>query len=201
MPFQLICVANGRETDTINACSAPIARTSPPAVICVAPHAPAFSCIFQTACLNRYILRCSLVLTAKASLRTDLQSLALSATPHPSSPYGRTGRTEVHDHRHARAQGGPDHDLDHSSGGESDCKLEIRFPPPPPSQQSQSRASGFGGAAAAASCSSVVRRDYSGGVKDVGQLVRRVEASTRAVSREKEHIAKVRCLVPPKRDC
>ncbi|CBJ31766.1 hypothetical protein Esi_0280_0013 [Ectocarpus siliculosus] len=101
--------------------------------------------------------------TAEASIRTDLQSLGLSATPHPSSPCGRTGRTEVHDHRHARAQGGPDHDLGHSSGG----------------------------AAAAASCSSGVRRDYGGGVRDVGELVRRVEASTRAVSREKEHIAKI----------
>ncbi|CAN0475065.1 unnamed protein product [Ectocarpus sp. 12 AP-2014] len=130
--------------------------------------------------------------TEKASLRTELQSLGLSATPHPSSPHGRTGRTEVHDNRHARAHGGPDHDLGHSSDGESDCKLEIRFPPPPPSQQRRSRASGFGSAAAAAaSCSSGVRRDYGGGVKDVGQLVRRVEASTRAVSREKEHIAKI----------
>ncbi|CAM9511020.1 unnamed protein product [Ectocarpus sp. 4 AP-2014] len=130
--------------------------------------------------------------TAKASLRTDLERLGLSATPHPSSPYVRMGRTEVQDHRHPRAQGGPDHDLGHSSGGESDCKLEIRFPPPPPSQQCHSRASGFGSvAAAAASCSSGVRRDYGGGVKDVGQLVRRVEASTRAVSREKEHIAKI----------
>ncbi|CAM9317767.1 unnamed protein product [Ectocarpus sp. 12 AP-2014] len=130
--------------------------------------------------------------TAKASLRTDLQSLGLSSTPHPSSPYGRTGRTEVRDHRHAHAQGGPDDDLGHSSDGESDYKLEIRFPPPPPSQQRHSSASGFGSAAAAAaSCSSGVRRDYGGGVKDVGQLVRRVEASTRAVSREKEHIAKI----------
>lgn len=185
MPFQLISVVNEN-------------TRSPHSLelLHLTLHAWGLTRIIQTACLNRYFLRCFLLLTEKASLGTDLQSSGLFATTHPSSPYGRTRRTEGHDHRHARAQGGPDHDLGHSSGGESDCKLEIRFPPPPPSQQSHSSASGFGNAAAAVSCSRGVRRDNGGGggVKDVGQLVQRVEASTRAVSREKEHIAKVRCL-------
>lgn len=107
-----------------------------------------------------------------------------------------------HNHRTGGARRRP-HDV-HGQGGSnqgskgrsSDCgsdyELDIRFPPPPPPRAPVSAATAA--VNAAASCRKGVQADY-GGVQDVDQLVRRVEASARAVSRENEDIIKVVCYL------
>lgn len=97
-------------------------------------------------------------------------------------PLGVVQRRPYHAHGQAAARQG-------LVGDSSDCsgeyELDIRFPPPPP-PRSPARAAA---AAATASCSGGL--GYNGGAQEIGRLLRRVEASTRAVSREKEGIVKV----------
>eukprot|EP00903_Cladosiphon_okamuranus_P018689 g17202.t1 len=77
---------------------------------------------------------------------------------------------------------------EHSSDGGSDYELDIWFPPaPPPRPPTSAAAAAVAVTGPTASCRRGVQADY-GGVQNVDQLVRRVEASTRAVSRESEDV-------------
>lgn len=108
------------------------------------------------------------------------------------------GAQHYHHPRNARAQQGEPDDQRHVPffrGGGSDYELDARLPPPPPSRflrhpgASIPFAADAADAAAAAVMSGV--HEDRGGVQDAEQLVRRVEASARAVSRENEDVVKV----------
>eukprot|EP00752_Nemacystus_decipiens_P014628 g13026.t1 len=104
--------------------------------------------------------------------------------PPLNDPIGGARRRPLY----ANDQGGSKHvPTGHSSECSSDYELDIRFPPPAPPRAPVRAASVA--AAAAETCKRGVQADYDG-VRDVGQLVRRVEASARSVSRENEDIIK-----------
>ncbi|CAM9745974.1 unnamed protein product [Scytosiphon promiscuus] len=154
--------------------------------------------------------------SATASPRTDLQSpptsVDSSSSPRTKSPparhrtnrndypYGHDEMALRHTDRRSRSALARGQRGGRSSGvGGSDYELKIRFPPhhppPPPPQgplELPSRAAAAADASAADAaerCRRGVQADY-GGATDVGQLVRRVRASTKAVSRDKEGITR-----------
>lgn len=146
------------------------------------------------------------LLRSSASLASGFESPASGAH---SSPPRRKRDHEPDDYStgvarrdpcHARGQGysGSVLGRDQSSDSWSNCELDIRFPPPPPpplrsARLALRRGESAGAAAAAeavASCCRGVQADYAG-VEGVDELVRRVEASARAVSLENDDIVKV----------